>query len=64
VQYILQKTCRIYEQEGLEQNCDEGSWRETETTKENTRDWLDFDERDPEFQLLTEEEIAEILFFT
>jgi hypothetical protein len=31
---------------------------ETETTKENIQDWLDLDEGDTRFQLLTEEGIA------
>jgi hypothetical protein len=31
---------------------------ETETTQGNIRDWLQLDEGDPGFQLLTEEEIA------
>jgi hypothetical protein len=31
---------------------------ETETTQENIQDWLELDEGDPGFQLLTEEEIA------
>jgi uncharacterized protein YehS (DUF1456 family) len=35
---------------------------ETETTQENIRDWLKVDERDPGFQLLTEEVIAEVTF--
>jgi uncharacterized protein YehS (DUF1456 family) len=30
---------------------------ETETTQENIQDWLQLDEGDPGFQLLTEEEI-------
>jgi hypothetical protein len=36
---------------------------ETETTQENIQDWLQLDEGDPEFQLLTEEEIAATIFF-
>jgi hypothetical protein len=32
---------------------------ETETTQENIQDWVELDEGDPGFQLLTEEEIAE-----
>jgi hypothetical protein len=36
---------------------------ETETTQENHQDWLELDEGDPGFPLLTEEEIAEIIFF-
>jgi PHP family Zn ribbon phosphoesterase len=43
-------------------DCVEGSWR-TETTQENTQDWLEQDEGDPGFQLLAEEEIAAIIFF-
>jgi hypothetical protein len=31
---------------------------ETETTQENIQDWIELDEGDPGFQLLTEEEIA------
>jgi hypothetical protein len=31
---------------------------ETETTQENIQDWLQLDEGDPGFQLLTEEETA------
>jgi hypothetical protein len=36
---------------------------ETETTRENIRDWLQLDEGGPGFQLLTEEEIAAVIFF-
>jgi hypothetical protein len=36
---------------------------ETETTQENIRDWLQLDEGDPGFQLLTEEEIAAVILF-
>jgi hypothetical protein len=36
---------------------------ETETTKENIQDWLELDEGDLGFQLLTEEEIAEVIIF-
>jgi hypothetical protein len=36
---------------------------ETETTQENIKDWLELDEGDPRFQLLTEEEIAAVIFF-
>jgi hypothetical protein len=36
---------------------------ETETTQENIQDWLELDEGDPRFQLLAEEEIAEVIFF-
>jgi hypothetical protein len=35
---------------------------EAETTEENIQDWLKLDEGDPGFQLLTEEEIATVLF--
>jgi hypothetical protein len=35
---------------------------ETETTQENIQDWLELD-GDPEFQFLTEEEIASDVFF-
>jgi hypothetical protein len=34
---------------------------ETETTQENTEDWLKLDEGDSGFQLLTEEEIAAVI---
>jgi hypothetical protein len=36
---------------------------ETETTQENIQDWLELDEVDPRFQLLTEEEITAGIFF-
>jgi hypothetical protein len=36
---------------------------ETETTQENIQQWLELDEGDPGFQLLTEEEIAAVIFF-
>jgi hypothetical protein len=36
---------------------------ETETTQENIQDWLQLDEGDPAFQLLTEREIAAVIFF-
>jgi hypothetical protein len=36
---------------------------ETETVQENIQDWLELDEGDPGFQLLTEEEIATVIFF-
>jgi hypothetical protein len=36
---------------------------ENETTQENIQDWLELGERDPGFQLLTEEEIAAVIFF-
>jgi hypothetical protein len=36
---------------------------ETETTQENIQDWLQLDEGDPGFQLLTEEEIAAVNLF-
>jgi hypothetical protein len=35
---------------------------ETETTQENIQDWLQLDEGGPGFQLLTEEEIAAVIF--
>jgi hypothetical protein len=31
---------------------------ETETTQENIQDWLQLDEGDPGFQLLTEQEVG------
>jgi hypothetical protein len=36
---------------------------ETETTQQSIQDWLKLDEEDPGFQLLTEEEIASVIFF-
>jgi hypothetical protein len=36
---------------------------ETENMQENIQDWLQLDEGDPGFQLLTEEEIAAVIFF-
>jgi uncharacterized protein YehS (DUF1456 family) len=36
---------------------------ETETTEENIQDWLKLDEGDPGFQLLTEEQIAAVIYF-
>jgi hypothetical protein len=35
---------------------------ETETTQQNIQDWLQLDEGDPGFQLLTGEEIAAVIF--
>jgi hypothetical protein len=35
---------------------------EAETTQENIQDWLELDEGDPGFQLLTEEQIATVIF--
>jgi hypothetical protein len=35
----------------------------TETTQENIQDWLELDKGDTGFQLLTEEEIAAVIFF-
>jgi hypothetical protein len=35
---------------------------ETETTQENIQDWLQLDEGDPGFPLLTEEEIGAVVF--
>jgi hypothetical protein len=40
-----------------------GAAGETETTQENIQDWLQLAARDPGFQLLTEEEIATVIFF-
>jgi hypothetical protein len=34
----------------------------TETTQENIQDWLELDEGDPGFQILTNEEIAAVIF--
>jgi hypothetical protein len=36
---------------------------ETETTQENIQDWLQLDEGNPGFQLLTEEEISAMILF-
>jgi hypothetical protein len=36
---------------------------EIETTQENIQDWLELEEGGPGFQLLTEEEIAAVIFF-
>jgi hypothetical protein len=36
---------------------------ETETTQENIQDWLELDEGDLGFQLLTEQEIAAVILF-
>jgi hypothetical protein len=36
---------------------------ETETMQENIQDWLELGEGDPKFQLLTEEEIAVVIFY-
>jgi hypothetical protein len=36
---------------------------ETETTQENIQDWLQLDEGDPGYQILTEEENAAVIFF-
>jgi hypothetical protein len=35
---------------------------ETDTTQENIQNWIELDEGDPGFQLLTEEEIAAMIF--
>jgi hypothetical protein len=37
--------------------------RETETSQENIQDWLKLDEEDAGIQLLTEEEIAAVIFY-
>jgi hypothetical protein len=49
----------IYEQEGFHTVLKAA--RKTETTQENIQDWLELDEGDPRFQLLTEEEIATVI---
>jgi hypothetical protein len=36
---------------------------EAETMQENIQSWLEMDEGDPGFQLLTEEEIAAVILF-
>jgi hypothetical protein len=35
----------------------------TETTQENIQDWLELDDGDPAFHLLTEKEIASVILF-
>jgi hypothetical protein len=35
----------------------------TDTTQENIQDWLELDEGDTGFQLLTKEEIAAVIFY-
>jgi hypothetical protein len=37
--------------------------RQTDTTQENTKDWLELDEDDPGFQFVTEEEISAVIIF-
>jgi hypothetical protein len=36
---------------------------ESETTQENIQDWLQLDEEDPGFEILTEEEIAAVILY-
>jgi hypothetical protein len=53
-------------QDGLEQEEFQTVLRaagETETTQENIQDWLELDEGDPKFQLLTVEKIAALIYF-
>jgi hypothetical protein len=53
------------QQEGLEQEGSQIVLRaagETETTQENIQDWLQLDEGDTGFQLLTYEEIVAVIF--
>jgi hypothetical protein len=57
----FKKTHGIYKQEEFQTVSRAGG--ETEITQENIQDWLELDEGDPEFQLLTEEEIAAVIFF-
>jgi hypothetical protein len=62
--YFKETHC-ILEQEGLEQEDFQTVLRaagETETKQEDIQDWLELDEGDPGFQLLTEEEIAAVIF--
>jgi uncharacterized protein YehS (DUF1456 family) len=35
---------------------------DTEITQENIQDWLELDEGDPGFQLLTEEDISAVIY--
>jgi hypothetical protein len=37
---------------------------ETETTQENIRDWLQLDEGDPRFQLVTEKQNVAVIFLS
>jgi hypothetical protein len=65
VEYVLQKGTWDWEQEGLEQEDFHTVLRaagETETTQENIQDWLELGDVDRGFQLLTEEEIATVIF--
>jgi hypothetical protein len=55
----------IYEQEGLEQDDFQTVLKAaglTETVQENIQDWLELDEGDPGFQLLTETNCCSDIF--
>jgi hypothetical protein len=56
----------IQEPDGLQQEDFQTVLRaagETKTTQQNIRDWLQLDKGGPVFQLLTEGEIAAVIFF-
>jgi hypothetical protein len=56
----------VQSSEGLEQEDFQTVLRaagETETKQENIQDWLQLDDGDPGFQLLTEEETAAVILF-
>jgi hypothetical protein len=61
----LKKKHGVQEPEGAEQEDFQTVLRApggTETAQENIQDWLDLDKGGPIFQLLTEEEIAVVIF--
>jgi hypothetical protein len=55
------KRCGIWEQEDFQTALRTAG--ETKTTQENIQNWLELDEGDTGFQLLTEEEIIADIFF-
>jgi hypothetical protein len=60
------ETHGVQEQEELEQENFQILLRaavETETTQKSIQDWLQLDEGDPGFRILTEEEVAAVIFF-
>jgi hypothetical protein len=54
---MLQKTCGIFEQQDIRTVL-----RAAGRLKGNIQDWLQLDEGDPGFQLVTEEETAAVIF--
>jgi hypothetical protein len=44
-------------------DCVEGQLERLKPRKKISQDWLELDEGDPGFQLLTEEQIAEVILF-